>query len=152
MESWARRAITAAAAGAILAGCSGPSPQPTITVTVPASPEPVVTSVDSSAATESVPVASEPAPTASVDPAAPAEPVQFTMPNVVGVNLQLAQDTLQALGSYLMDQTDATGLGRFQVDDSNWQVCSQDPAPGAVVPVETVVTLAAVKLSETCPG
>lgn len=49
-----------------------------------------------------------------------------------------------------MDQGDASGLGRIQVLDSNWQVCSQDPAPGVEVPVETVVTLSAVKLDEVC--
>lgn len=73
------------------------------------------------------------------------------MPGLVGMNLQLAQDTLQAEGSYLMDQTDASGLGRFQVDDSNWQVCAQSPAAGAEVPVDAMVTLAAVKLDESCP-
>jgi len=50
-----------------------------------------------------------------------------------------------------MDQEDATGLARVQVLDSSWTVCDQDPAPGAVVPTSTVVTLWSVKLSETCP-
>jgi hypothetical protein len=87
---------------------------------------------------------------AAAKPATPA-PEVFKMPNLVGENLQLAQDKLQALGSYLMDQQDAAGLGRIQVLDSNWQVCTQDPAPGATVPVDTMVTLAAVKLAEHCP-
>ena len=152
MKTCVRLAVVVVTAGGILAGCSGLSPQPTVTVTVPAIPDPAVSTVDTPVATEPAPMVSEPAAVPSAESAAPAEPVQFTMPDVVGVNLQLAQDTLQALGSYLMDQTDATGLGRLQIDDSNWQVCSQDPAPAAVVPVETVVTLAAVKLSETCPG
>jgi len=73
------------------------------------------------------------------------------MPAVVGVNLQLAQDSLQKLGSYAIDQTDAAGLDRFQVNDSNWTVCSQVPEAGAVVDVSTMVTLSAVKLAETCP-
>ena len=73
------------------------------------------------------------------------------MPNAVGENLQLAQDKLQALGSFLMDQQDAAGLNRIQVVDSNWKVCTQKPAAGAKVPVETMVVLAAVKLSEQCP-
>jgi hypothetical protein len=73
------------------------------------------------------------------------------MPNLVGENLQLAQDKLQALGSYLVDQQDAAGLNRAQVIDSNWKVCSQEPDPRAKVPVDTVVVLAAVKLSEQCP-
>jgi hypothetical protein len=73
------------------------------------------------------------------------------MPNLVGGNLQLGQDTLQALGSYVLDQEDAAGLGRLQVNDSNWQVCTQNPTPGREVPLETLVVLAAVKLSEQCP-
>ena len=73
------------------------------------------------------------------------------MPNVVGQNLQLSQDQLQALGSYLMDQTDAAGLSRIQVLDSNWQVCAQSPAPGKTVPVDTMVVLSSVKLAEQCP-
>jgi len=75
----------------------------------------------------------------------------FVMPDLVGMNLQYAQDTLQSLGSYLMDQEDATTLDRFQVLDSNWQVCRQDPLPGEEVPVETIVTLWSVKLDEVCP-
>jgi len=67
------------------------------------------------------------------------------------VNLQLAQDTLQALGSYVMDQQDASGLERLQINDSNWVVCAQDPVPGSVVTASSLVTLASVKLDETCP-
>ena len=72
------------------------------------------------------------------------------MPEVVGMVLQDAQDQLQSMGSFLMDQTDARGWGRLQILDSNWKVCSQDPAPGATVPISTLVTLASVKLSEHC--
>ncbi len=97
----------------------------------------------------------EPSPCApSVEPAEPSTtsaPEVFRMPNLVGENLQLAQDKLQALGSYLNDQQDAAGLNRVQVLDSNWKVCSQKPAQGAKVPVDTMVVLAAVKLSEQCP-
>ena len=82
--------------------------------------------------------------------AAPAPDV-FKMPNFIGENLQLSQDKLQALGSYFMDQEDASGLGRIQVLDSNWKVCKQDPAPGKMVSVDTIVVLSSVKLSEQCP-
>ena len=73
------------------------------------------------------------------------------MPKVVGVNLQLAQDMLQKAGSFLLDQEDALGLDRIQVMDANWQVCTQSPKAGKEVPVDTMVTLAAVKLTEECP-
>lgn len=75
----------------------------------------------------------------------------FKMPRVVGMNLQLAQDLLQSLGSYLMDQTDAAGLERWQIIDSNWKVCKQSPAAGKIVPQSITVTLASVKLAERCP-
>jgi hypothetical protein len=75
---------------------------------------------------------------------------KFTMPRVVGMNLQLAQDVLQSKGSYVLDQEDHKGLMRFQLLDSNWKVCKQSPAAGKVVPISTVVTLSSVKLTERC--
>jgi len=90
----------------------------------------------------------------TTDAAAPvtSELETFTMPALEGMVLQDAQDTLQALGSYLMDQQDASGMDRMQMNDSNWVVCSQDPAAGTETPLETIVVLASVKLDETCPG
>jgi hypothetical protein len=75
---------------------------------------------------------------------------KFTMPRVVGMNLQLAQDVLQSKGSYILDQVDHKGLLRIQVLDNNWKVCKQTPAPGKVVLASTVVTLSSVKLTERC--
>ncbi len=75
----------------------------------------------------------------------------FTMPKVTGMVLQDAQDELQSLDSYLMDQEDAMGWSRMQLLDANWKVCTQHPAAGKKVPVSTVVKLASVKLSENCP-
>ena len=80
----------------------------------------------------------------------PAPVETFTMPALVGANLQDAQDMLQALGSYLMTQTDATGMERFQVLDSGWKVCGQRPRAGAEVSVEKMVELFVVKLHEAC--
>jgi len=95
--------------------------------------------------------AAEDAAAAAATKAAAPAPEVFKMPNLVGQNLQLSQDKLQALGSYLMDQTDAAGLDRIQVLDSNWQVCAQSPAPGKTVSVDTMVVLSSVKLAEQCP-
>lgn len=75
----------------------------------------------------------------------------FVVPSVVGMNLQDAQDTLQAAGSFVLTQTDATGMERFQMDDSNWKVCGQSPAPGERVKLSRMVDLRAVKLDEQCP-
>jgi hypothetical protein len=67
------------------------------------------------------------------------------------MNLQLAQDLLQSKGSYLMDQEDAKGLSRWQINDSAWKVCSQSPSAGKKVPASTLVVLKSVKLTESCP-
>jgi hypothetical protein len=75
---------------------------------------------------------------------------KFTMPRLVGMNLQLAQDLLQSKGSYILDQVDHKGLLRIQVLDSNWKVCKQTPSAGKVVLASTVVTLSSVKLTERC--
>ncbi|WP_166391194.1 hypothetical protein [Nocardioides ochotonae] len=75
----------------------------------------------------------------------------FVMPATVGMVLQDAQDLLQSQGSFVLTQTDATGAERFQVLDSGWKVCWQDPAPGTVTPLSTMVDLGTVKLDERCP-
>jgi hypothetical protein len=74
----------------------------------------------------------------------------FIMPNVIGMNLQLAQDLLQSKGSYVMDQEDFKRLGRIQIIDSNWRVCAQSPASGKKVSTTSLVTLSSVKLAEKC--
>ena len=99
----------------------------------------------------------ESTPAAAPDQASPDAPesepaVTFTMPNLVGKSLQAAQDELQALGSYLLDQQDASGEGRMQMDDSNWKVCSQDPAADTEVSIAATVVLASVKNNEDCSG
>ncbi len=71
------------------------------------------------------------------------------LPGMVGENLQFAQDHAQAAGFFLLDDQDASGLGRLQVMDRNWTVCSQEPAPGTY-PVDTKVTCYAVKVGESC--
>ncbi|MFE7675673.1 hypothetical protein ACFU5N_26125 [Streptomyces albidoflavus] len=71
------------------------------------------------------------------------------LPGMVGENLQFAQDSAQAAGFYLLDDQDASGLGRLQVMDRNWTVCSQEPGPGTY-PVDTKVTFYAVKVGESC--
>jgi len=50
----------------------------------------------------------------------------FNVPNVVGMNLQGAQDCLQSYGFYNIDDQPASGEPRFQVNDSNWTVVGQD--------------------------
>ncbi|MFE5596673.1 PASTA domain-containing protein [Streptomyces sp. NPDC056549] len=75
---------------------------------------------------------------------------QRTLPNMVGKDLQLAQDTAQAAGFYALASRDATGQGRMQVLDRNWVVCSQTPASGQQS-TDVTVTFLVVKDDETCP-
>jgi hypothetical protein len=55
------------------------------------------------------------------------------MPNVICMNLQRAQDTVQAAGKFFSTSHDALGAGRSQLIDSNWIVVSQQPGPGEVI-------------------
>lgn len=125
-----RRGALGGLAGVVLAlaACgSQPAPPPvTVTVTATATVTSVVTPTG-------VPVGT------------------LAMPPLVGMNLQEAQDQLQSLGSFVLNQEDASGQGRMQLIDSNWKVCSQDPAAGALISITTTVTLRAVKNEETCP-
>ncbi|TQM06325.1 PASTA domain-containing protein [Pseudonocardia kunmingensis] len=125
-------------AASALAGCSAgtapPPPPPTVTVTVPApAPAPETTSAPATAA---APVA-----------------IEWTMPDVVGMNLQAAQDHVQAvtdLGVPLMTSTDGTGEGRNQVVDRNWVVCEQTPAAGSTITTGDVPDFVVVKDDESC--
>jgi hypothetical protein len=77
------------------------------------------------------------------------------MPNLIGRNLQAAQDAIQALTgnpAFFSSSTDLTGKGRMQVLDRNWQVCSSTPPPGATFTSDTAVDFGVVKIdTETCP-
>ena len=87
-------------------------------------------------------------------PAAAAEP-SWTMPNLIGMNLQGAQDAIQALtrdAVWYSGSTDLTGKGRAQVLDRNWQVCTSTPVPGTRFTASTRVEFGVVRIdTETCP-
>jgi hypothetical protein len=55
---------------------------------------------------------------------------------------------MQAAGYYKLTEEDATGQGRLLIDDRNWQVVSQDPAPGTHAPPSTTITLRSKKIGE----
>ncbi len=129
-----------------LAGCVAAPPAP-VRVTVEATAE--VTETPTVEIASSTPEAPEP-PAAVVATPAPAVIETFVMPDYRDWVLQDAQDDLQAMGSYFMDQEDAL-FTRLQVNDSNWKVCAQDPAPGTATETSSTIVLRVVKLSETCP-
>lgn len=92
-------------------------------------------------------------PTATA-PAAPSSQVEepppdtAVVPDVVGLDHQLAQDTLQAAGYYLLTEEDVTGRGRLILWDRNWVVVEQSPAGGTAVPRDTTITLRSRKKDE----
>jgi hypothetical protein len=71
-----------------------------------------------------------------------------TVPSVVGMVHQTAQDTMQASGLYVLLERDATGQGRLLINDRNWVTTGQEPAAGEVVDCATEVTLSAKKIGE----
>ncbi len=131
-------------------GAAGGSPEEAVPAAAPTVTQTQQSTVTATATATVTPTPTE-EPASAEQPSASATPEVFKMPNVVGENLQLAQDKLQKLGSYVLDQQDAAGLDRIQVVDANWQVCSQKPEPGKTVSADTVVVLASVKLTEDCP-
>lgn len=85
-------------------------------------------------------------------PAAPAA-TSWTMPDLVGANLQDAQNAIQRMTDFGIAVTyshDESGAGRNQVLDRNWKVCSQNVAPGDTVTAESRIDFGAVKLEENC--
>lgn len=85
-------------------------------------------------------------------PVAPAK--QWVMPDLVGRDLQQAQDEMQKLTGnpvFITRSHDATGQKRNQVVDSNWRVCSQNVALGGQVTADSTVDFGAVKQGESCP-
>lgn len=72
----------------------------------------------------------------------------ITVPNVVGKDHQLAQDTMQATGFYALDEEDATGQDRVLLLDRNWRTVAQKPAAGSCMSEDTTILLSAKKDDE----
>jgi beta-lactam-binding protein with PASTA domain len=73
---------------------------------------------------------------------------KITVPDVVGKDHQLAQDTMQAAGLYNLNEEDATGQGRLLIIDRNWTVVRQDPPAGSKVSEDEEITLYSKKDDE----
>ena len=128
-------AITILAAGLGLMACAGGTTKaddPIAEVTsaeaaapsttdAPAETEPPVTA-EAPVVTEAPAVTEAPGPETEGDGSVP-------MPDVMCMNLQDAQDLIQEAGVWLSLSEDATGEGRMQIMDSNWQVVGQTRAP-----------------------
>ncbi|MFF1874295.1 hypothetical protein [Kitasatospora herbaricolor] len=115
--------------------------------------DPAATSSTAKTAPAAAPPAGSapPAAPAATTPPGAAAPKQAELPDLVGKGLQSAQDASQAAGFYALTSHDALGRARNQIDDRNWKVCTQAPAPGRQA-TDSTVDLGAVKLDETCPA
>ncbi|MEU4132708.1 PASTA domain-containing protein [Streptomyces wuyuanensis] len=71
-----------------------------------------------------------------------------TMPDFTGKSVKVARRSLDSSTGLRVE--DASPDGRIVLVESNWQVCTQDPAPGAPLNGRPV-TLTAVKFDEACP-
>ena len=123
-----------AIAGFAMAGCgntanttrsSEPITSPAAT-DLSAAPTSSVTTTSAAAAETSV---TPPATAQELNPAGGNNPEDYLMPLVVCMSLQEAQDEVQDHGVFFSRSEDATGQGRNQLIDSNWQVVAQSPAP-----------------------
>jgi hypothetical protein len=70
------------------------------------------------------------------------------VPNVVCLDLQAAQDTLQAAGFTRLASRDGTGAGRVQIIDRNWLVIAQSAAAGSRPDPSREIALTVVKYGE----
>ncbi|MFE9750188.1 PASTA domain-containing protein [Saccharothrix saharensis] len=129
------RLALAPACAALVAGCSAtpPAAAPVQTKTETVVAPPATTAPPTTTAAEAVP--------------APASKT-CTVPNVVGLVHQTAQDTMQAAGLYMLREEDATGQGRMLVVDRNWTTIAQSVAAGQVVDCNTEILLSAKKTDE----
>jgi hypothetical protein len=121
-----------------------------------AGPSDRATSTSASAAatatpTTTTPTSPAPAPVPSPQPEpgarSKAPPLMAVVPNVVGEDLQSAQEEL--FPPLRSTSIDATGQGRSQVVDSNWVVVRQEPAGGTTVLILTDIKLYVVKAGES---
>lgn len=138
----ARAATCAVLAAGLLACGAAPEPPPVVAPPPPPTTPPIVAPVEQ-------PVER---PVERAVPAAPAA-TSWTMPDLVGANLQDAQNAIQRmtdLGIAVTYSHDRSGAGRNQVLDRNWKVCSQNVAPGGTVTAESRIDFGAVKLEENC--
>ena len=78
----------------------------------------------------------------------PSVAAKIVVPNVVGKDLQFAQDTMQAAGLYHLTSHDSTGQGRSQVLDRNWVVTDQTPPGGSKVSDDQLIDLGARKFTD----
>lgn len=76
----------------------------------------------------------------------------WVMPDVVGIDLQAAQDAVQQLTGFrvVVASHDRTGADRTQVVDREWVVCTQSVAAGSELAPDAMVDFGVVATGESC--
>ncbi|NLV78036.1 MAG: hypothetical protein GXY65_01590 [Rhodococcus sp.] len=99
-----------------------------------AAPTPTTAATTARTAAPASSVTTTPVTSVAAAAASPSQTVapSAVMPDVVCMDLQAAQDAIQASGVFYSRSVDASGAGRAQVWDRNWVVVEQTPAPGAL--------------------
>ncbi|MBB5958970.1 hypothetical protein FHS29_005579 [Saccharothrix tamanrassetensis] len=121
-----------------------------VLLTACATPPPAAQSPANSTpqATTTAPPPPQPTPTAAPPAATAPAAKTCTVPDVVGMVHQTAQDTMQAAGLYRLREEDATGQGRLLAVDRNWTTTAQSVRAGEVVDCTTEILLSAKKTGE----
>lgn len=131
---------------AVLAAC-GAIGGGSDTSSTPTSSAATSSSSPATASTQTVPAAAQaPATIPAAEPVETAVDLDVTVPNVVGMDLQSAQELL--FPALRTTSYDNTGQGRRQLVDSNWIVVRQEPAAGSVVLTLTDIALYVEKIGE----
>ena len=136
-----RKLTVGLAALLLLGACSSSTPSAAPTTPTTTSPQPTTTEPTATTAKAQPPTTQAPRVVAG----------SITVPNMVGEDLQLAQDTMQAAGLYSLRSHDATGQARTQVLDRAWKVCDQAPQGGTKVASDQLIDFGAVRDEERCP-
>ena len=119
------------AAAALVAGCGGsPTASHTVTVTPPAAATP--SAVVQAPAFETIATAPAPAP-------------DITLPDITGVNADLAQEQLEKLGLKNVEFASANPKYSVVVLARNWTVTGMEPAAGNTVKAGDTVILKVYK-------
>ena len=146
MKPYLAVAVAVTTVGLIMSGCGEDSE--------PAAAPQTVTVIERTVTAEAPVEETTEAPSTEEQSASPEESSGGTasekirVPNVVGKNHQLAQDTLQAAGLFALAEEDATGQGRALLFDRNWVVVSQSPKAGSKVAEDRTITLRSKKVGE----
>jgi hypothetical protein len=129
------------------------TPPPTTTTEAPTTTLPPTTTTE--APTTTLPPTTTTAPLATTTTVVVPAAEGWTMPDLVGQNLQDAQDTIQSQTDRAILLTlshDVSGKDRAQMLDSGWIVCDQNIVPGAPIDATTTIDFGVVRVFESCPA